>query len=194
MVKKLLRDYCLIKYRSLPLQHFDKETNSDILYSPNHEGVYWIKSPESKENNSEKLIQELINLISSLNINDLIFLNEINLPWISKYTAQRKDSKQLTTALNYFKSKNIWTDFNGGVLVCKIELKDFLLNFYTITKHDSGFFFYNFTDEKQKIIFYLHYSGDIQVITLTEEMNISFLKQIKNTSFIDCGRQDSNKI
>ena len=144
MIKKLKRNYCIVKYRNLPLQHFDKESYSDILYHPKCEGFYWMKLPESKKDNSKDLINELIELIGNLNIEKLIFLDEIDKPWISKFTAKRDDFKKITKALDYFKSKKIWNKFNGGVLVSRDELKDFLPNFYKITESDSSFFFYNF--------------------------------------------------
>ncbi|MDO5615680.1 MAG: hypothetical protein Q4G16_05790 [Cruoricaptor ignavus] len=77
MIKKLHRDYCIIKFRNLPLQYYDKETNSDAFYTPKHKGFYWIKLPDSKKDNSKQLINELIKLIGNLKINHLIFLDEI---------------------------------------------------------------------------------------------------------------------
>ncbi|MDO5616709.1 MAG: hypothetical protein Q4G16_10995 [Cruoricaptor ignavus] len=194
MIKKLHRDYCIIKFRNLPLQHCDKETNSDIFYTPKHKGFYWIKLPDSKKDGSKQLISELIKLMGNLKINHLIFLDEINKPWISKLTAERTNYKKLIKALEYFKFKKIWTKFNGGIFVSKDCWKDFLTHFYTITKCDSSFFYYNFIDEKQNIIFHIHYSGEINIITLNSEIDSIFLNQIKNTKFIDCDRVNTNKI
>ena len=137
---------------------------------------------------------ELIKLISSLKIENLIFLDEIEKPWISKHTSKRTDFKKLTKALEYFKLNKIWTKFNGGVLVSKLDWKPFLKHFYEITKCDSSFFFYNFIDKDQKIIFYIHYSGEINITTLNEEIDIEFLKQIKDTNFINSNRENTNQI
>lgn len=194
MVKKLNREYCLVKFKNLPLQHFDKETKSDVFYNPKRKCFYWIKLPDSKKDNSKKLIDELIKLMSSLNIENLIFLDEIEKPWILKHTAKRTDFKRLKKALDYFKTNKIWTAFNGGVLVSKSGWKIFLKHFYTITKCDSAFFFYNFIDEEQKIIFYIHYSGEISVTTLNKEIDEEFLKRIKKTKFIDSNRENSNRL
>ena len=194
MVKKLKRNYCIVKFRNLPLQHFDKKTNSDIFYNPKREGFYWIKLPETKKDNSKELIDEITKLIARLNIENLIFLDEIDKPWILKYIAKRNDFKKLTKALDYFKSNKIWTTFNGGVLVSKIDWKFFLKHFYTITECDSAFFFYNFIDEEQKIIFYIHYSGEISVTTLNKKIDDKFLQQIKKTKFIDSNRENTKRI
>ena len=194
MVKKLKRDYCIVKYRNLPLQHFDKESYSEIFYQPKSEGFYWIKFLDYKKNNSQELINELIKLIGSLNIDELVFLDEINKPWISKFTAKRNDNKKLIKALDYFKSKKIWGKFNGGVKVNKDKLNEFLLNFYVLTCCDSSFFFFNIIDEKQNIIFYIHYSGEISVTTLNQKINSEFLSKIKNTTFIDSNRENTSRI
>lgn len=194
MIKKLDRDYCIIKFRNLPLHHYDKKTESDTFYNPKNKGFYWIKLPESKKDNSKELIDELIKLISNLEIENLIFLDEINKPWISKFTSERKDFKKLKEALKYFDSNKIWTKFNGGVLVNKKDLKEFLVHFYIVTQCDSSFFSYNFIDEDQKIIFYIHHSGEVSIKTLDEKINSEFLTQVKKTKFIDSNRQNTNRI
>ena len=193
MVKKLKRNYCIVKFRNLPLQHFDKESDSDIFYRPKSEGFYWIKLSDS-EKDSKYLINELIDLIRNLNIEKLVFLDEMDKPWISKFTAKRNDFKKLVKALDYFKSRKIWTKFNGGVMVSVNNLNEFLQNFYILTECDSSFFFYNFIDDEQKIIFYIHYSGEVSVTTLNKEMNLEFLNQIKKTKFIDANRLNTNRL
>ena len=40
----------------------------------------------------------------------------------------------------YFKSKKIYGNFNGGILVENDDLKEFLFHFFRITVCDSGFF------------------------------------------------------
>lgn len=194
MVKKLDRNYCIVKFRNLPLQYYDKKTDSDIFFNPKTTGFYWIKLPESKKDNSKELLKELTKLMSNLKIKNLIFLDEVNKPWISKLTSERKDFKKLTKALEYFKTKKIWTKFNGGVVVSKDDWKKFLTNFYVVTGCDSSFFFYNFVDEQQQIIFYIHYSGEVSIKTLDHKINLEFLKQVKRTKFIDSNRQNTNRI
>ena len=56
------------------------------------------------------------------------------------------------------------------------HIKDFLTNFYTITRVDGGFFDYYFSDINQNILFYLHYNGEFKILPLTEEINNKFLE------------------
>lgn len=191
MIKKLERDFCLINYRKLPLLYYDKKSDLDFYYEPKYKSFYWLKLEKS---NDKEIIKELIKLIDLLSIEKVVFLDEINKPWITKFTSKRKDYKPLIKALEYFKSKKIWGNFNGGVFVDKEDLNEFLPHFFRITVCDSGFFDYNFIDESQNIIFHLHYSGEIKILTLNKKVDTAFLKIIKETNFIDSFRENTNRI
>lgn len=191
MLKKIKREICLIKYRNFPLFDYDKEADTEVYYYPKCDFSYWIKL---KENSSKKVISELIKLINKLEIQNLIFLDGYNKPWISKFTSQRKSPKSLIKAIEFFKIHKINTKFNGGVHLNVKNLKQFLPHFYIITKCDGSFFNYHFMDDKQNIIFYLHYSGEIQVLPLNIKTNKLFLKEIKKIKFIDSLRENTDRI
>ena len=193
MIKKLNRDFCIIKYRKLPLSH-PADDDSDISFFPKFKSHYWIKLQDDSDKEEPKFILELIQLIHNLNIENLIFLDELNKPWITKSTAERIDYKPLVESLEYFKSIGIGENFNGGVIVSYDDLSIFFPHFYTITQCDSCFFDYHFIDENQNILFYIHYSGEIQIITLNSQADEDFLKQIKKTSFVDSFRENTARI
>ena len=54
-----------------------------------------------------------------------------------------------------------------------------------ITRCDGGFFDFHFTDENQNIIFYIHYSGEIKIMTLNKKYNEKFKKAVKLIDFVD---------
>jgi len=191
MIKKISRDICLIKYRKFPLCEFDKKMDEDICYFPKINSSYWLKLGDNSES---KLTLEIASLIKKLNIEKLIFMSERNQKWISKSTQNRKDSEPLTNAIEYFKNHKIEKKFNGGVKVGNEELSRFLENFYTLTKCDGGFFDFNFIDKNENYLFYIHYSGELKVLTLNENANQSFLKIIKETKFVDSMRENTNRI
>ena len=112
-----------------------------------------------------------------------IFLGSINKPWISKITKKRKDYKPLIKTLKYFSYIKVNNKFNGGIEIDKDYIKDFLKNFYTITRCDGGFFDYYFSDINQNILFYLHYSGEFKILPLTDDVNDKFLEIIKKNKF-----------
>lgn len=73
-------------------------------------------------------------------------------------------------------------------------MKSFFPHFYKITQCDGGFWDFYFIDEEQNIIFYLHYSGEIQIITLNKKVDKKFLQEIMNTGFIDSMRANFDRI
>lgn len=180
MIERISRDICIIKYRKLPLAEYEKSTNDDIFYHPKIHSLYWLKLPKELE---KKLPSQLVSLTKTLNIGKLIFLGAINKPWISKFTESRKDFKLIIKAIEYFKSHKIEKRFNGGVKVEQGELENFIKYFQVITECDSGFFDFNFIDENENYLFYIHYSGELKVLTLNENANIEFLKNINKTKF-----------
>lgn len=191
MIEKISRDICLIKYRKLPLCEYEKATNEDVNYHPEIHSFYWLRLPKDFE---EKLPNQIASLMKSLNIENLIFMSEMNKPWISNLTKSRKDFKPLIKAVEYFKTHKIEKKFNGGIKVGTKEMEKFFQNFYAITECDGGFFDYNFTDENENYLFYIHYSGELKVLTLNEKANIEFLKKINETNFIDSERESTNRI
>ena len=184
-------DICLIKYRKLPLCEYEKESDDYVTYCPKFNSFYWLKLADNSEKNT---IKEVVLLIQKLNIDNFIFFGEINKPWISKFTESRKDFKVLTKAIEYFKSCRIIKRFNGAVKVNSEDFEEFLENFYIITKCDGGFSDFNFVDENQNFIFYIHYSGEFKVLTLNTKSNKDFLINIMKTKFIDSERENTNRI
>ena len=190
-IKKIKRDICLIKYREIPLIAYEEETDSEVFYFPNSKFTYWIKL---EKNSSKIFIRETIKLLKLLNLKNFIFLDAKNKSWISKETQKRKDYKPLIRTVEYFKSLKIDNKFNGGIEIAFEELNNFLPHFYKITSVDSGFFDYHFTDINQNIIFYIHHSGEIQLLILNQKYNTKFLKVIKQTKFIDSFRDKTDLI
>ena len=168
-IKKIKRDIFLIKYRKLPLLEYEKETDSDIFYYPECNYIYWIKL---EKYNPQKLITEFIKLLDLFEFKKFIFLGSINKPWISKITKKRKDYKPLIKTLKYFSYIKVNNKFNGGIEIDKDYIKDFLENFYTITRCDGGFFDYYFSDINQNILFYLHYSGEFKILPLITRVSL----------------------
>lgn len=186
MVKTLARDYCIIQYRNLPLQYYWEKIEQDFYWHPHVDRYYWIEHPDYNKDNkrkTKKLIKNFVHLYENLEFEKLIFLGQINKPWISKYTSKRKDYKALLEALSYFKSNKIGRKFNGGVEVSKDSWKEFLKHFFVITRCDGGFFDYYFTDENQNILFHLHYSGNLKALPLNAIYDDKFKKIAKELAF-----------
>lgn len=190
-IKRIKRDICLIKFRKLPLIEYDKESDADVFHFPKSKYSFWIKL---EKNSAKNLVAQIIKLLKILELKTFIFLDAKNKSWISKQTKERKDHKPLIKAVEYFQSLKIDKKFNGGIQIELEKLNEFLPHFYTITRCDSGFFDYYFTDLNQNIIFYIHYSGEVQIICLNKQINSKFLEAVKQTKFVDSFREKTNQI
>ena len=191
MPTKIKRDIALIKFRKLPLQEYDKENDTDIFHYPKSYAYYWIKLEKTT---NKRMTVEFKKLIQSLDIKSLVVLGQINKPWISKFTRERKDYKSLTKAIEYFASIKVGKKFNGALKFSIKEIDQFISKFYTITICDGGFFDYYLTDIDENILFHIHYSGEIKILTLKEEIQEKLSVAITNTKFIDAFRKGTDRI
>ncbi|KQR92519.1 hypothetical protein ASG01_11420 [Chryseobacterium sp. Leaf180] len=165
MIKIKKRDICLIEYRNFPLFEFDEKKKRDIIWHPETHSSYWVKP---KINAPKNVIKDIIVIFKDLKIKELLFFNGTNQPWISK-NYKKKVFKDLTKTLGYFESNGIEKKFNGGILVDSESFTEFLLHFFHLTQRDSDFFYYHFTDVSHKFLFYLHYSGELQINVLAQD-------------------------
>lgn len=190
-IERIKRDICLIKFRKLPLIEYDKKSDTEVFHFPKSKYFYWIKL---EKNSSKIIVEQIIKLLRLLELKKFIFLDARNKSWISKQTKERKDYKPLIKTVEYFKSLKIDSKFNGGIQIEFEKLNEFLPHFYTITGCDSGFFDYYFTDLNQNVIFYIHYSGEVQIMCLNKKINTKLLEVIKQTKFIDSFREKTNRL
>jgi hypothetical protein len=191
MIETISRDICIIKYRNLALTEYEEVTDELISHFPETHAFYWLKLSKACE---DSLPNQISLILKHLNIERLVFLGEMNKPWISKLTASRKDFKPLVKAVTYFKSHGIEEEFNGGVIVDDESIEELLGHFQTITTCDGGFSDFNFIDENQNYWFYIHYSGELRVLMLNENADADFLKSIKQTHFINSETASTNRI
>ncbi len=182
MIELINRDLALIKYRKFPLLAFDEDLDDYFPYYPKYTGVYWLKL---KDENNTVLIDELLKLLNLLEIKELLFLGQIDKPWISKEMSKRFSLVTYNKAIRFFKNNSIWTKFSGAVKIKQEDFKEFLIHFFTLTKFEAYFWDYYFSDDSQNVFFSIHHSGKIQVLTLNKGTNQKFLSLVKSTNFID---------
>ena len=196
MPKKIARDVCFIKYRAFPLRAFNSsDENNEIYYYPKVHSKYWIRLETKSSKILAKLLSdELFQLFKFLNVEKLIFFGDYDRTWISKFTENRDDYEPLIEAVSYFKNLKIGNRFKGGVEVKLEELSEFIVHFYVLTKCDASFSYYHFMNEEQSILGFIHYSGEVQIMTLNGSMNDQFKNNIVNTKFIDTFRNDANRL
>lgn len=188
---KISRDITLIKFRKLPLLEYDDINDTDIFYYPESHSFHWIKIEKPT---SKKLTIEFKKLIQLLEIEALIVFGQINKPWLSKHTRKRRDFKALTKSLKYFKSIHIGKNFNGAIKLNINEFDAFISNFYTLTLADGGFSDYYIGDLDENILFHIHYSGEVKVLSLNRDMQEKLSSNIAKTKFIDALREGTDRV
>ena len=96
---------------------------------------------------------------------------------------KRTDYASIIKAVQYFEKNKLGKKFNGGVQVGISDLPEFIKHFYCITRSDSTFDVFYFSDPAQNILGFIHYSGDVLFQILIEEFESKFVKAIKKTAF-----------
>jgi hypothetical protein len=188
---KITRDIALIRFRKLPLREYDNKNETDIFHYPEFISFYWIKLEKPT---NKKLTMEFKKLIKLLSIEKLVVLGQVNKPWISEHIRGRQDFKTLTKTIEYFKLIKIKKKFNGALEVSREEIDIFIPNFYTLTICDSSFSDYYITDKGENILFHIHYSGEIKILTLTKEIQEKLSSIVSKTKFVDALRDATDRI
>jgi hypothetical protein len=195
MLEKISRDICLIKCRKFPLRDFDKVNDDEISFYPKIHSHYWLKLEYKSDKDLIDIVSNQISkLYENLNVENLIFFGDYNRNWISKFTEEREDYNQLINTVDYFKRHKIAYRFNGAVKVNIDELKEFIKHIFILTRCDGEFGYYHFLDEKQNLLGFIHYSGEVRFDTLNEKTNELFLSEVSKTKFIDSFRENTNRI
>jgi hypothetical protein len=191
MATKVNRDIALIRFRKLPLQEYDDKIETEVFYYPKSYSFHWIKLEKLT---NKTLTSEFKKLVQLLDIKTLIILGQINKPWISKFTEKRRDYKALTKTINFFKSVKIGKKFNGAITIQTEEIDVFISHYYTLTRCDSNFSDFYITDASENLLFHIHYSGEIKILTLTKKTKERLRRSVAQTKFIDALREGTDRI
>lgn len=183
MLDKIARDICLIKYRKFPLRDFEKD--EEIYFYPEIYSRNWFELEHKSNVGLIKILSaELPKLYKNLKVENLIFFGDYNRNWISKFTEERQDFKPLIDAVDYFKHHKVGKSFNGAVKVSIAELPEFVKHFFILATCDGGFAYYHFLDEKENLLGFIHYSGEVRFDILNQKIEKRFVEEIKKTKFI----------
>ena len=64
------------------------------------------------------------------------------------------------------------------------ELEEFIKHFYVLTRCDAEFAYYHFLDEKENVLGFIHYSGEVHFDILTQKMEKVMLEELEKTKFV----------
>ena len=194
MLKKINRQDCLATYSIFPTRYYDPKEEDEVMYFPEPYATYWIKPEKKTSSLEEDIALEVEKLYNALNIRCLIFLCDFDSTWITSNALCNRNNKALQKSIDYLRTNKVNEKFNGGISVDKDELRVFIESFFTLTRYDSTFSDYYFTDEDKTMIGYIHYSGEVRIDALTEQFNSFFLRAVKQTNFVDAFRRGTSRL
>ena len=177
MLTKITRKDCLKKFPAIP----HTSLNRNKIYYPQTVKNYTLtvdaKSIRSYVNNFSK---ESGSLFQLLGFESLIFLGDNGLPWLK----QDHDYAPVKNALTYLQQNKVTKSFNGGLLVNREELLEFIKQIFWLIRCCAALPYFHFTDENQNVVGNICQYGNLHLDTLNRTIDKKFNASIKSVAFI----------
>ncbi len=123
------------------------------------------------------LSKGLTKLIKKLKYENVSFLGDTTLPWLSR----DHDYKPVKRGLDYLVEKKISKSFNGAIQVDTNELPEFLKHLFWLVRCNGIVIYAHFSDPGFNIMGSICQYGNIHISTLNEETNIAFNQVLPET-------------
>jgi hypothetical protein len=189
MIKKIKRSVFLAEHSNFPQANYNK----DEYIFPDCVGGY-VLSFESKsaKGHAKTLSLEIVKLILSLGVTDLVFLGDTKTPWLY----QENDYKPVREALEYLKNNNIGSRFNGALQLDNSSIQIFIKHLFWLSRCNAALPYFHFSDLEMNIIGTICKYGNLHFYTLNESIDSTFNNAIEKTKFEimgerSCGNQFS---
>ncbi|HMU47856.1 MAG TPA: hypothetical protein PKC72_15905 [Chitinophagaceae bacterium] len=180
MLIKINRQDCLKKYPSFPLRSYNYDKGEEKFYYPKvFKSHILTLFSKSFKGHIGHLGTELLKLMKQLGYDNLIFLGDIELPWLH----QSNDYKPAKEAQQYLVDKKIGKRFDGALQVDKSELASFIKHLSWLTRCNASLPYFHFIDEGQNIIGNICKYGNLHIDTLNEVTDISLSIAITKGDF-----------
>jgi hypothetical protein len=173
MTRPIPRRECLESYSKMPISDDLKEE----YFFPQILKSYVLSSGFQED--VEKLCLDIVDWVRRMGFDDLIFLGETDMPWLS----QESDVEQVKRSFKYFYALKIDTTFNGGFLVDTRDILEFINHLFWLTRFNAAFPIVYFTDKNQGLIGNLCKYGNLHVFTLSHDIDEVFLASITQSQF-----------
>jgi len=174
-MNKLKRKECLAKYPKFPRANY----YHNKFYYPDSAANYLLTiDSTSADNHIKTLSFEIIKLLDHLKIGELIFLGDTSSGWLS----QDNDFKKVKEVYAYFEANKTRRTFNGGLIVNKGELPEFLKHLFWLGRCNASFPSVYFMDNEQNFVANICKYGSLHLSWLnpvTEGSINTFLSQNK---------------
>ena len=180
MIVQIKRQECIDRYPNLPLREFNLKTEEYDFYYPKTFAAYTLTLQSKSFRGHAKLLgEEISNLTSGLAADYLIFLGDMNIPWLKR----SHDFKPANEALQYLVDNKVGKRFKGGLQVDIVELPLFIKHLAWLVRSNAVLPYVHFTDPGQTIIGNLCQYGNLHVYTMDEKPDEQFKQIVATTKF-----------
>ena len=166
MLIKINRLDCINKYPKLPLRQFNPGNDEyDSLYPKTFVGYVLTLSSQSFTQHVELLGTEIVNLATRLGFDSVIFLCDLDKPWLT----QDCHFKPAKAGLQYLSEQRIGKKFSGALQVPIAELRTFIKHLTWIIRTNAILPYVPFVDPDQHVIGTVCQYGKLHIYTVRKK-------------------------
>jgi hypothetical protein len=181
MLIKIDRQEAIIKFPILPLRHYDINNEEEIFNFPKVFANYILTLPSKSYRGHQKLLgKEITFLVKSLLYDHLVFLGDLNIPWLKRLDTY----KAFQEPLQYLVDNKIGKRFNGALQVDITQLQSFIKNFCWLVRTNGILPYVHFTDPGQNVVGNICQYGNVHISTKNKTADKRFKDIVSKSQFI----------
>ncbi len=180
MLIKIDRQEAINKFPILPLRHYDKKNDEETYYSPKLFANYILTLPSKSYRGHQKILgTQIAFLVKSFGYNHLVFLGDIDIPWLRRLDTY----ESFQESLQYLVENKIAKRFNGALQVDIDELQRFIKNLSWLVRTNGIVQYVHFTDPGQNIVADICQYGNVHISTKNKTADKRFKEIISKSQF-----------
>jgi hypothetical protein len=169
MLIKIDRQEAINKFPFLPLRHYDKKNDEDVFNYPKVFANYVLTLPSKSYRGHQKMLGTEISLLTkNLGYDHLIFLGDIDFPWLNRFNTY----ENFQEALQYLADHKIGKRFKGALQVDINELPTFIKHLSWLVRTNGIVQYVHFTDPGQNIVADICQYGNLHISPKNEAADI----------------------
>ncbi|MDQ3682221.1 MAG: hypothetical protein M3352_04000 [Bacteroidota bacterium] len=180
MLTKIKRQDSINKYPKLPLREYNsKEEQYDSFYPSTFTGYVLTLPSKSFKGHIKLLGKEITNLTTLLGFDKLIFLGDLNTPWLYR----DHNFKQAKEGLQYLERNKVGKKFNGALQVDSLELATFIKHLAWLIRTNVVLPYVHFIDPEQNIIGTICQYGNLHIYSVNKKAGKHLKELISKSKF-----------
>lgn len=165
-MKKNSRQDAIERFPALPLRKYNKLNGEYDLYYPKTIANYVLTLPSKSYRGHIKMLgTELAILTKRLGMGHLIFMGDLDVPWLYR----DHDFKHAKTALQFLVDKKIGKRFNGALQIDRNKLPAFTIHLAWLVRTNAVLPYIHFTEPEQSFIAEVCQYGNLHFYSITKK-------------------------